>query len=206
MSDLYPEIEEDILLPKDAAEAFPEISPAEELQMRARTIKLLSDLTGQMIAPSAQDQAQANELARQMIQDPTIRPDFSRYSNETLAYLAGMVAQYNCMIVDELAELKLYVVNRLVKEIEEAKDSKSRLSGLKLLGEIDGVDAYKKRSEATITVKPIQEVEQELMGLLERIENGVIGKKITYEEAEIVATRPASGPDGPETSSEADAA
>lgn len=179
MDDLFPDIEESVPLPKDAAEAFPEISPAEELQMRARTIKLLSDITGQVIAPPAQSQEEANQLARQMIEAPTLRPDFSRYSNETIAFLAGMVAQYNCQIVDDLAELKLYVTNRLVKEVEDAKDGKTRLQALKLLGEIDGVDAFQRRSEVTIRVKPIEEVEQELKGFLDKLE---------YREATIIDT------------------
>ena len=168
--DYFPEIEENVPLPKDAVEAFPEISSSEEIQMRARTIKLLSDLTGQIIAPAVGNETEAADLARQMIESPQLRPDFSRYSNETLAYLAGMVSQYNCQIVEDLAELKLYVTNRLVKEVEEAKDGKTRLQALKLLGEIDGVDAFNRRSEVTIRVKPIEEVEAELKGFIDRLD------------------------------------
>jgi hypothetical protein len=41
--------------------------------------------------------------------------------------LAGMVAQMNVSIVEELSDLKMYVVNKLVAEIEAAKDPKIRV-------------------------------------------------------------------------------
>lgn len=78
-----------------------------------------------------------------------------------MAYLAGMVAQSNCAIVEDLADLKQYVVNKLVYEVEHADNSKVRIQALAKLGEIDGVDAFKKRSEVTHQIKPIEEVEKE---------------------------------------------
>jgi hypothetical protein len=165
-----PEIEEDIALPASATEAFPELSPQEELNMRARTIKMLSDLKGEPLALDGSKKDEAEEIARQMISNPSLRPEFAKYPNETIAYLAGMVQQMNCMIVNELSDLKLYVVNKLVFEAENARDSKSRLTALKQLGEVDGVDAFKRRSELTVQVKPLAEVEKELLGVLSNIE------------------------------------
>ena len=49
-----------------------------------------------------------------MASDPKHRPEFANYPNETLAFLAGMVAQMNVSIVEELSDLKMYVVNKLV--------------------------------------------------------------------------------------------
>ena len=168
-----PDIEEDIPLPHRAVEAMPDLTPHEELQMRARTIKLLADLNGEIIEPDANTEAEAEALARQMIEDPRMRPDFAKYPNEVTAFLAGMVSQWNCALVNDLAELKMYVVNRLVNEVEMAKDSKARIQALTKLGEIDGVDAFKKRSEMTIQVRPIEEVEKELLNVLEGIEYSI---------------------------------
>jgi hypothetical protein len=91
-----------------------------------------------------------------------------------MAYLAGMVAQSNCMIVEELSDLKLYVVNKLVAEVENAKDAKARISALTKLGEVDGVDAFKKRSEITVKVQSIEEVERELFETLNMLEDQVV--------------------------------
>ena len=174
LQEFVPDIDEDVPLPERAAEALPPMSPSEELEMRARTIKLLSDMTGTVLEPNSEDQTQARSLAKQMMSDPSIRPDYNKYPNEVMAYLAGMVAQTNCKIVDELSELKLYVVNKLVYEIEHTKDSKTRIAALAKLGEIDGVDAFKKRSETTHILKPMAEVEKELSNVLDSIEYTLI--------------------------------
>ncbi|MFZ9873641.1 MAG: hypothetical protein ACO3FH_11900 [Steroidobacteraceae bacterium] len=174
---LFPEIDENVPLPANAAEALPDLSPQEELNARARTIKFLSDLTGTPIVPDQDDIEGAKQLATQMMADPQKRIDYSKYPNEMMAYLAGMVAQTNCALVDDLSELKLYVVNKLVYEIEHAKDSRSRIQALTKLGEVDGIDAFKKRTEMTLQVKPIEEVEKELLTVLEGIEYKVLDVK-----------------------------
>jgi hypothetical protein len=59
-------------------------------------------------------------------------------------------------------------------EVENAKDSKNRISALSKLGEVDGVDAFKKRSEMTVKVQTMEEVEKELLLTLESLESKVI--------------------------------
>ena len=179
---IMPYIEENIPLPKNASDAFPDLSPSEELTMRANVVKLMSDLTGNPLAPTQENADQAREIAKQMISDPTLRPDFSKYPNETIAMLAGMVAQMNVSIVEELSDLKMYVVNKLVAEIESAKDAKTRVAALSKLGEIDGVDAFKKRSEVTHKIMSIEEVEKELLDTLTKLED----KAIDVEAREVV--------------------
>jgi hypothetical protein len=85
-----------------------------------------------------------------------------------------MVAQMNVSIVEELSDFKLYVVNKLVAEIEGAKDSKSRIAAIRSLGEIDGVDAFKKRTEVTHKILTPEEVENELLQTLESLEGKII--------------------------------
>ena len=174
MTTLVPPIEENISLPENAREAFPELTAEKELEMRANTIKLFSDLTGQELKPTQENADQAKALAKEMMANPASRPDYSKYPNETLAMLAGMVAQMNVSIVEELSDLKMYVVNKLVAEIENAKDPKARISALAKLGEVDGVDAFKKRSEVTHKTLTIEEVEKELLETLEVVESKVI--------------------------------
>jgi len=186
MEQIMPYIEENIPLPKNASDAFPDLSPSEELTMRANVVKLMSDLTGNPLTPTQENADQARELAREMITDPKHRPDFSKYPNETLAMLAGMVAQMNVSIVEELSDLKMYVVNRLVMEIEQAKDPKTRVVALGKLGEIDGVDAFKKRSEVTHKILSIEEVEKELLETLTKLED----KAIDVEAREVVRNEP----------------
>ena len=150
--------------------------------MRASTIKFFSDLTGSPIAPTSDNMDQAKQLARDMITDSRHRPDFAKYPNETLALLAGMVAQMNVSIVEELSDFKMYVVNKLVQEVENARDPKVRISAIAKLGEVDGVDAFKKRTEITHKIQTIEEVEKELLETLGALEN----RAIDVEAREIV--------------------
>jgi len=179
---LIPDIEENIPLPRNAADAFPPLSPIEELNHRANVVKLMSDLTGQPISPTKDNAEEAKVIGREMMQNPQIRPEFAKYPNETLAMLAGMVAQMNVQIVDELSELKMYTVNHLVSAVEGATDLKTKITALRALGEIDGVDAFKKRSEVTVKIQTIEEVEKELLDLIDEVEN----KYIDVEAKEIV--------------------
>jgi hypothetical protein len=169
-----PTIEENIPLPANAKDAFPTLSPTEELHMRANVVKLLSDLTNNPITPTASDVEEAKAIATEMAANPSYRPQFPQYPNETLALLAGMVAQMNVSIVDDLADLKMYVINKLVAEIENTQDSKTRIAALKHLGDVDGVDAFKRRTEVIIKVQTIEEVEKELLDTLSIIEGRVI--------------------------------
>jgi len=180
---LIPEIDENIPLPANAAEALPNLTPEAEVEMRARTIRLVSELTGTPLLPNEEDMEQAKELARAQLQNPHTRIDYSKYPNETVAMLAGMAARYNHMIVDDLAQLKLYVINRLFEEAENSDNSKTRIQALTKLGEVDGIDAFKKRSEITHVIKPIEEVEKELMSVLEGIEYRVVGEKRAATDA-----------------------
>lgn len=168
-----PDIESDVPLPANAMDAMPELSPREELEMRARTIKLLSDLSGKPIEVSEAEQGKALEAAQRMLANPAVSPQLATYSNPTLAYLAGLVAQHDTLVVKELAELKVYVVNKLIAETEHP-DAKIRLTALRSLGEIDGVDAFKKRSEMTVKQQSVEEVERELLETLSRLERRTI--------------------------------
>jgi hypothetical protein len=163
------DIEPNIPLPANAAEALPPMTPKEELEVRARTIKLISDLQGKPIHPSDKDKDEARALAKKMVEDPRGHIQFSNYKNETLAYLAGMVSQYDQMIVRDLADFKIFVVNKLVEQTESGS-AKDVIAALKALGEVDGVDAFKRRSELTVQVKPIDQVEKDLLAKLEKLE------------------------------------
>jgi len=182
MEAYVPVIEENVPLPKNASEAFPDLTPTEELNMRAAVVALMSDLTGQPISPTQENAEEAKAIAKEMLTNPLVRPDFSKYPNETLAMLAGMVSQMKVSIVDELAELKTYVVNHLVHSVEASKDVKTKIAALRALGEVDGVDAFKKRTEVTHKIQTMEEVETELLELLDEVES----KYIDVEAKEII--------------------
>jgi hypothetical protein len=169
-----PDIEEGIPIPKNASEALPELSPREELDGIAKTYVELSELTNTPLKFDETDVEESKKIAKDLIQNPKTRPNYAALRDSTKAVLAGMVARYDFEVVDDLVQLKNFVVNALLDEYKNASDSKSRLQALTKIGEIDGVDAFKKRTETTHIVKPIEEVEKELMQVLEGIEYKVL--------------------------------
>lgn len=174
-----PEIESGVPI----EDALPVMTEDEELLVRANTAKLLADLTNTVIDPEPKHKQSALEIFKKQSKQNL---PLSAYPNETIAYLAGMVSLYDGMVVRELADLKLYVVNRLLEETT-SKDAKIRVAALRMLGEIDGVDAFKKRTEITIQQKSTEEIESELMDKLNRltVDMGAV-QEAKQEEAEEV--------------------
>jgi hypothetical protein len=155
--------------------------------MRAKTIKLVSDLKGENIEPTEENVAEARKLASEMMTNPDLRPEFGNYPNETLAFLAGLVAQSNHMIVKDLADFKLYVVNSLVKMAETAKSDKDKIAALKSIGDIDGVDAFKKKTEVTHKLETMEEVEKELLTMLNDFkQKGLMKEPAQTIDAELI--------------------
>lgn len=163
---IVPLIEDDVPLPKDAKDAMPDMSVNDELNMRAKTIKEISDIKQENIEPGYSDVEGAEALAKEMMQNPDLKPDFGIYPNETMAVLAGLVAQTNCMLTKQLADYKLYVLNNLVKVVESTENAKEKIAALRSIGEIDGVDAFKKKTEITHKHETMEEVETELLKML----------------------------------------
>jgi hypothetical protein len=184
MSDntVIPHIEENIPLPKNAREALPEMTMQEELEVRAKTIKLIADIQDQNIEPTAQEMKDAAEMATQMMSDPSLKPDYANYPNETIAYLAGLVSQTSHMVAKDLADIKLSVLNGLLQEAATAKNSKDRISAWSKIGDIDGVDAFKRKTEVTHITKSGKELEEELKRTIEELKGKVIEGEIVDDD------------------------
>ena len=182
---MVPNIEDSIPLPKNAREALPDMSPDEELTMRANTVKLISDLAGQNIDPSAENMEQAEQVAKQMMEKPELKPDFGNYPNETIAYLAGLVAQTSHMVAKDLSDIKLSVLNGLLQEAALAKSPRERISAWKAIGEIDGVDAFKKKTEVTHINKSGEELERELKKTIDELKGKIIHTKEVVEVQDV---------------------
>ena len=169
-----PRIEEDVALPKNAREALPDMTPEEELKMRARTVKFISDLKGENIEPTAEQAEEATNVAKAMMKNPELKVDFGTYPNETIAYLAGLVSQTSHMVAKDLADIKLSVLNGLLQEAALAKSSRERISAWSKIGEIDGVDAFKRKTEVTHITKSGEELEKELKKTIEELKGKIV--------------------------------
>ena len=183
---LIPTIENDVPIPKNAKEALPEMTINEELNIRAETIKAVADIKGEDIKPTYSNIKDAQDLAKEMMSNPLLKPEFDKYPNETMAFLAGLVGQTQCMLTEQLADFKLYVLNRLVEVVEKTDNAKEKIAALRSIGEIDGVDAFKKKTEVTHKVESMEEVEKELLSMLAELKQKGLVKEKEVIDAEVV--------------------
>jgi len=183
-----PFIEENIPIPKNAREALPSMNSEDEVMLRAQTIKEVSDIMGEEIVPNAKNIKDAEDIARKMVENPGMKQEYGLYANETVAYLGGLVGTYNHLIVKDLADLKLFVVNKLV-EIVHHEDSniKEQITALRSIGEVDGIDAFKKKTEVIHKMETMEEVEVELLSMLKELKaKALLKPKQDIIDAEIV--------------------
>lgn len=173
---MVPAIEENIPLPKNAREALPPLSNEEELEMMANTIRLIAELSGTPLETTKEDIEEAKSVAEAMIRDPDTKIQLKKYKNATLASLAGMVESLNVSVVDDLSELKHFVVNGLIKEAATAEKSKERITALRAIGEVDGVNAFKSHAEVVHTNMSMDDIEAKLKVLVNKIQ-----KRVEYE-------------------------
>ena len=183
---IIPHLEENISLPRNARAALPELNNEEELEMMVNTIKLMSDLTGQPIEATQEDIDEAKTVIKTIIKEPETKLQLKKYKNSVLASLAGMVAELDAQVVDDLKDLKTFVVNGLIKEAATAEKSKERITALRAIGEVDGVDAFKKTTEVIHKNMSLDDIEERLRTLVTRIEKRIQEKEHNVVDAEIV--------------------
>ena len=185
---MYPNIDENILIPKNARDALPDLTNEEEVEMLANTVKLLADLTGQQIQATQDDVMEAKTIAETMIKNPENKIQLKKYKSPVLASLAGMVAELNSdKIVEDLKDLKTFVVNGLIREATTADKPKERITALRAIGEVDGVDAFKKHTEVVHKVESMEEIEKELLSMLNEFkEKGLLKPPAQTVDAELI--------------------
>lgn len=182
---MYPNIDENIPIPKNAREALPDLSNEEEVEMLANTIKLISDLTGQPIQATQDDVMEAKTIAETIIKNPEHKIQLKKYKSPVLASLAGMVAELNSdKIVEDLKDLKTFVVNGLIREATTADKPKERITALRAIGEVDGVDAFKKHTEVVHKSMSMDDIEARLQTLVGKLQKRLEEKEISGEVVE----------------------
>ena len=63
-----------------------------------------------------------------------------------------------------------------------AKNDRDKISALRAIGEIDGVDAFKKKTEITHITKSGDELEKELLETIEQLKGKVIEGEVIKDD------------------------
>jgi hypothetical protein len=97
-----------------------------------------------------------------------------------------MVAELDAQVVDELKDLKTFVINGLIKEATMSDKSKERITALRAIGEVDGVDAFKKHTEVVHKSMSMDDIEGRLQVLVSKLQSRLDIKDAEVVDAEIV--------------------
>jgi hypothetical protein len=154
--------------------------------MVGNTIKLISDLTGQRIQATQEDIDEAKTVIKTIIKEPEKKLNIRKYKNNTLAALAGMVAELDAQVVDDLKDLKTFVINGLIKEATMSDKAKERITALRAIGEVDGVDAFKKHTEVVHKSMSMDDIESRLQTLVTKLQKRLDVKDSEVIDAEVV--------------------
>lgn len=183
---LVPPIEQNEPIPPNAREALPPLTNEQEIEMVGNTIKLISDLTGQRIQATQEDIDEAKTVIKTMVKEPEKKLQIRKYKNSTLAALAGMVAELDAQVVDDLKDLKTFVINGLIKEATMSDKAKERITALRAIGEVDGVDAFKKHTEVVHKSMSMDDIESRLQTLVTKLQKRLDVKDSEVIDAEVV--------------------
>ncbi len=76
--------------------------------------------------------------------------------------LGALLSEYDHEIIKDAQQIRTFVKNRLLEEAAPEKPAGTRLKALDMLGKITEVGLFTDRSEVTIKMQPIENLEQQL--------------------------------------------
>ena len=124
--------------------------------------------------PTEKDKVFAQNTLCQ-IADPTINPkkEEDQTKNlpktvESVAYLSGILGEFDKKVVQSAMQLRIYVTNKLIQETTDP-DPKVRIRALELLGRISDVGLFTDRTEVTITHRATTDLESKLRDKLKKL-------------------------------------
>jgi hypothetical protein len=99
-----------------------------------------------------------------------------------------ILKEYGHQIVQEAAQVRHMVVNKLIQETENP-DARIRVKALELLGKVSDVGLFTEKQEITITHQTSDDLRQRLRQKLERLidvtpEDGVEDAEVVYDDEE----------------------
>lgn len=144
----FPQVEDDI--------PFAEYPPTfEDLTQRVNAMfRSLSEITDE-VQVSDQDIGRARGIFSGSVPATSV----SLASPGTVVHLKAILDEYDKLVVQSAAQLRVYVTNRLIEDSAHP-DPRIRLKCYELLGKVSDVGLFTEKSEVTLKHRPTEELEQ----------------------------------------------
>jgi hypothetical protein len=157
-----------IVVEPESGIPFPfDTTPEEIEQFRDRakaaveTIKQIIELGGEVEITE-----ENRNTARSAVSESTpLR--ISEKNAGTLIHLEAILGEYDKELLNAATRMRTYVTNKLLLETID-EDARIRLKALELLGKTSAVGLFSDRLEVNITHRTVEQVDQELEGMLEK--------------------------------------
>jgi hypothetical protein len=111
----------------------------------------------------------------------------------TVAYLTGLIREYDHQVVDDAVQLRRFVTNKLIEETTK-ENATNRIKALELLGKISDVGLFTEKTEITVKNAPIEDLEAQIRSKILKIlgTSKVIDASFTVIEKEMGSLTPES--------------
>lgn len=158
------------------------------LEAAANTARLL-EAAGLDITFGDEDLDDAAATARQAARDPSslqtkaARAALTRKTPAALILTEQILRDYGHKIVEEAAQVRHMVVNKLIQETENP-DARIRVKALELLGKVSDVGLFTEKQEITVTHQTSDDLRARLRQKLQKMVD--ITPRDAVEDAEIV--------------------
>lgn len=86
----------------------------------------------------------------------------------TVAYLTGLIREYDHQVVDDAVQLRRFVTNKLIEETTK-ENATNRIKALELLGKISDVGLFTEKTEITVKNAPIEDLEAQIRSKILKI-------------------------------------
>lgn len=167
---LYVKPESGVPLPDDFDTEEPR-SFNNKAKVAMKTAEVLLD-AGAEIPISTEEKDEAVKMFT-AITDPENKetPDNSTKALQnpaTVAYLTGMIREYDHQIIEDAVQLRRYITNKLIDETTK-ENATNRIKALELLGKISDVGLFSEKTEVTVKNAPIQDLEAQIRSKIFKI-------------------------------------
>ena len=166
-------------------------------KVAVKTGKVLLE-AGAQIPVSTQEKDEAVKMFT-AITDPensTVPPSNANTALQnpaTVAYLTGLIREYDHQVVDDAVQLRRFVTNKLIEETTK-ENATNRIKALELLGKISDVGLFTEKTEITVKNAPIEDLEAQIRSKILKIlgTSKVIDASFTVIEKEMGSLTPES--------------
>lgn len=169
----------------------PHTTTKEVVNGKLRTLDLFASLgvtNDEELKSITEEDRKHARAAFQGVVDPKAKPKESKKAALALrtpmsaAYASTMLQAYDWDYVAQAANIRSFVVTKLLDEAEKNPDAKHRLKALELLGKVSDVNLFENRVQISITQTPSVEIERRLAEKLKNLETIDVQTREVFDE------------------------